>query len=107
MLFCEFLLKQEVPNYAEMDYALGNLEKNNWEVDYVITHNCPEKIGARFISEHNAQGLYNTKIKDPTANFFQYIYEKLEFKKWFYGHWHEDWDYNKFRLLYDDVIKIK
>lgn len=32
---------QEYPSQTEKDNAIKNLEANNWEVDYVITHTCP------------------------------------------------------------------
>ena len=98
--------EQEVPSYADMDFGLETLEKHNWEVDYVITHTCPEYVVQRFISEHNAGGLYGNKVNDPTANYLEYIRESLSFKRWYYGHWHEDWEYDKFTLLYQKVTKL-
>ena len=55
---------------------------------------------------HNAQGLYSGKINDPTTNFLEHIRTTLKFKKWFYGHWHDDWKWDDFQLLYDKVVKI-
>jgi len=101
--------KEEVPSYKEMDLALENLGLANWKVDYVITHNCPNRVGMRFITEHNAQGLYNTKISDPTATFLDHLYidRDLQYKKWFYGHWHKDWQYDDFRLVYQNVVELE
>ena len=98
---------QEVPSYADMDKALDSLENHDWKVDYIISHNCPERVGMRFITEHNAQGLYNTKINDPVSNFLQYVVEKAEFKHLYYGHWHEDWTWDKYTLLYQNVKEIR
>ena len=30
--------KEEIPSYAEMKHGMDNLEKHNWEVDYILTH---------------------------------------------------------------------
>lgn len=98
--------EEEVPNYAEMDLCLANLEKHNNNIDYVLTHNCPNYVAQMFMSMHNARGLYNTKINDPTAHFLDHIRDITEFDQWFYGHWHHEWTWDKFRLVYQDIVEL-
>lgn len=99
--------KEEVPSYAEMDYALGNLEKYNWEVDFVITHNCPEYVAAMFISQNSKNRNYTFKFTDPTTTFLEYIRGKLKFKEWYFGHWHHNWSWENFHMLYSGIAEIK
>jgi len=99
--------RQEVPSVAEMDHGLGVLERHNNEVDFIISHNCPRSVSNEFIRQHNAEGLYYVKINDPVGKYLEHIVSFVKFKKLFYGHWHEDWEYGKYRVLYQNVVEIK
>lgn len=77
--------EEEVPNDAEMDNCIRNLEANDWSVDYILTHDCPvniaQEIGVR----------YNMDMKgDSFENWLQYIAENTNFTRWFFGHYHLD-----------------
>ena len=61
-----------------MNNGIKNLEKVNYKVDYVIFHCCPTNIQALL-----GGGTYK---KDYLTDYLQKISEKLEFKKWYFGH---------------------
>lgn len=72
----------EVPSYAEQDYAIENLNKHNNEVDFILTHTCPDEIG---------NILMRTKVEDdPTSKFLTFISQSVIFKQWHFGHFHMD-----------------
>lgn len=77
--------KQELPSLEEMSYGITNLHKNNWSIDHVLTHTCPYSIIEDLIGF-----THETKSNDPLAFYFHKIYEKLDFKSWHFGHFHED-----------------
>jgi len=87
----------EMPNNKEFDEGMNNLDKYNWEVDYVLTHTAPSKV---------FDVLKFTRDNDPLAGFFNMLDENLTFKRWFCGHMHEDIDVDKYTLLYDRVVKL-
>ena len=90
--------KEEIPNKKEYDEAMDNLDKYDWCVDYVITHDVPKNI---------LKDIYNYNINiDPINNFFQIIYDNAQFKKWFSGHHHIDKTIDKCTIIYDEIIKI-
>lgn len=89
--------KQEMPNYEEMNYAIDNLEKNNWKVDYVITHCAPSNILHQI--NPNFQG-------DNLTNFLYEIYKNLDYKEWFFGHYHIDQTFDKHHCLYQNIKRI-
>lgn len=99
--------KEEMPSYDECDYAENNLVKHGNEVDYILTHECPERYlnevipyWARIQFGYNPPNLLNT--------FLEHLYEKVSFKKWFWGHYHVDIVVNdKCRCMYEDIIEIK
>lgn len=50
-------------------------------------------------------GLYK---KDYLTDYLQEISEKCKFKKWYFGHYHENRQVNsQFVLLYEDIVPLK
>ena len=89
--------KDELPNDKEYENAFKNLEKHNNKIDFIISHCCSD----------NVQNMINSNyVHDKLTNFFRIIDETVEFKKWFFGHYHIDKDFGKYRCLFEDVIKI-
>lgn len=88
---------QEIPSKEEFDEALVNLDKHNWEVDYVITHTTSNRIMKEL-----------GYIKEDTVlnKFFDMLEEKLKFKHWYFGHFHDDVELDKHTLLYNKIIEI-
>lgn len=51
------------------------------------------------------EGLYK---KDYLTDYLQEISEKCEFKKWYFGHYHENRQVNlQFVLLYEDIVPLE
>lgn len=88
----------EVPSKEEMETAINNLNKVDWSVDYVFTHCAPYSI-------HQKINCYYEN--DSVTSFLEFIYKNLNFKKWYFGHYHVDVPINKnFVALYDNIIPI-
>lgn len=89
----------ELPTDEEMKNGINNLEKVNYKVDYIISHCCPTSI----------QTLLNpSNKKDILTDYLQEISEKCEFKKWFFGHYHNNRQVNsQFNLLYEDIVPLE
>ena len=93
---------REVPNYAEINEAIDNLMANENSVDYVLTHTCPKKL---------IKPMFNL-TPWPEYNNVEKILQtilgmKINFRKWYFGHWHQDVEYKNFVCLYDKVIKLE
>ena len=90
----------ELPTEEEMNNGIKNLEKVNYKVDYVISHCCPTNIQALLVG-----GLYK---KDYLTDYLQEISEKIEFKKWYFGHYHDNRQINsQYVLLYEDIVPLE
>ena len=89
----------ELPTKEEMENGIKNLEKVDYKVDYIISHCCPTSI----------QTLINLSYKkDLLTDYLQQISEKCRFKKWCFGHYHNNKQVNsEFILLYEDIIPIE
>lgn len=90
--------KEELPSKSELDTAILNLKKCNNAIDYIITHCAPTSI---------QQLLMPTYISDLLTDFFDTLKDELAFKKWYFGHYHQDTSVNdKFRCLYNSIESL-
>ena len=89
----------ELPTDEEMQNGIKNLEKHDYKVDYVITHCCPTSI----------LPLVNIAFKsDYLADYLQTILDKCTFKKWWFGHYHENKRINpQYTLLYESIEPLE
>ncbi len=94
--------EEEVPNYAEMDYGLKNLEAHQYIVDYVITHTLPRSLVEILGFSKNPPG----GKEDPTIKYLDHIANCATFKKWYFGHMHVNKDMGKFHALFEDIVEI-
>lgn len=90
---------EEMPSSEEYRTADKNLEKNNFKVDYIITHTAPTSIVLQLIPE--------IKPPDHLTNFLDCIRDNVQYKHWYFGHFHEDKQIDdKHSMLYNKIIKI-
>lgn len=91
--------KEEMPTNSEFNEALNNLDNHNWTVDYVITHTAPSCI---------IDQIYYHTENNPLNGFLNMLYDNLNYKHWFFGHFHNDINFdNKHTLLYQKIVKLK
>jgi len=91
--------EQEMPSEEQMQQGIDVLKKHNNKVDYIITHDCPASI----INKINE----NYK-KDALNDYLEIINNTVEFKHWFFGHYHTDMLIDeKYHLMYDKVDNIE
>jgi len=104
--------EEEYPSQAEMDNAIYNLDQNNWEVDYILTHTGPKKVFTELLLSskfNNIIPLHNQyKFDDNVSAFLNTIYNKTVFKHWYCGHYHVDLNYFQpnFSILHKKIIKL-
>ena len=91
--------ERELPSKAEMEEGRQNLAAVNWKVDYVLTHctsaNTTALIGGSYYGQ------------DILTQYLQEIKEKLDFKRWFFGHHHMDKQINAEEIcLFEQIIRV-
>lgn len=92
--------ERELPTEEEMDEGIRNLEENGWEVDYVLTHCASFSTTAQIDNGHYGQ--------DILTNYLQEIKDKLNYRKWFFGHHHMNKEINEKEIcLYEQIIRAK
>lgn len=86
---------QEVPNYVDIQNGIDNLEKYNWEVDYVISHELPQSVVAPIYGNNEV------------SEMLEMFNNKLKYKIWYAGHYHIDTLINdKYQILYSGIIPL-
>ena len=94
--------EDEMISQSDIATAWENLAKFDNKVDIVITHTCPRFVIPRVIKLSMAD-----KVDDYNSKILQDFYDKIEFKKWYFGHFHEDAKIDdKFRVLYHDIEEV-
>ena len=88
---------EEEINYHDVDNALNNLAKVNNKVDFVITH-CVD----------TSTVLKNFGFrKDICTDQLSFIDKVVDYKHWFFGHYHFDRKINnKKTCLYQEIIEL-
>lgn len=91
---------QEQPSVSEYKEAIYNLQKHNWKVEYVISHTT----SLRIMEGPLCYPKENTKLNE----FFNDLEVRLDYKYWYFGHFHQDKDFPdyKCRVLYRRIINI-
>lgn len=90
--------RREMPSNTEYEEGMANLDKCGWKVDFVLSHDCSQSVFEKLMA-----GLW---VKSLTSinKYFEVLEEKLSYKKWYFGHYHEDrWVDDKHRLIYQDM----
>ena len=93
--------KEELPDDREYDEASKNLEAVDFKIDYIISHCCSSKTQNMLSSD----GEY---VTNALTDFFDLVREKCEFKKWYFGHYHDNKQVNQQNvLLYEDIVPLE
>lgn len=91
--------KEELPSEEEMEEGRRNLAEHAYKVDFIVSHCCAASTQAIF-----GWGLYK---KDYLNEYFDEIRAKTEFKKWFFGHYHDNRNVSPEEIMiYEQIIRI-
>ena len=92
---------REMPSDEEYEEAVKNLKAHDFSVDYIISHCAPEDY------------LYYTQMDiarrpNKLTKFFSDLITEnnISFKGWYFGHYHEDTDFDKFHCLYQRIVEV-
>lgn len=89
---------EEIPSKEELMHARQTLDRINWKVDYILTHTCPSKQ------------VMTLGFQPPQHTFQRFLDEmacRMEFKHWYFGHFHRDVVLDEqFSCLYQTIKKI-
>lgn len=92
--------REELPASEEYAEAMRNLRKNGNRVDHIITHTAPREVILQMVKHPD---MHDAELTE----FLERIMNEVEFKMWFFGHWHQDRKFDdRFRAMWFDVIEL-
>ena len=86
--------KEEDIGFNDIENGLSNLKNVHNTVDYVLTHCAPTSI---------INKMFNYK-QDNNTKILEKFKEIINFKYWYFGHYHENKKYDNFEVLYRRII---
>lgn len=96
---------QELPTQEEMDIGFQNIESN--DIDYIITHTCPERFEPR---EKWLGFLDQSEVNKSLEKYFDKVWDTVGDKigGWFSGHYHVDKSEPNgiYHHLYNSIVEI-
>lgn len=91
---------QELPDKTEYRNASDNLKKYDHKVDYVITHTAPQTV-IYLMGKH--PDYHDAEL----TGFFDWMWHDVDFKHWYFGHWHDDKKVDlKATVCYEKTLRI-
>ena len=91
--------EDEQPNASIKASVEASLEKLGHEVDYVLTHTCPLKYQP---TEVFLDGIDQSSVDSSTEKWLEEIERKLDYKRWYCGHYHTEKSIDRMRFMYQD-----
>ncbi len=79
------------------------LEAHDWKVDVVLSHTCPYRY---MPTETFIPGLDQSKVDNSTEIWLGEIEEKLNYKRWYCGHYHTEKKIDKMTFLYKSIVML-
>lgn len=90
----------EQPSKETKIFVESQLEKENWEVDVVLTHTCPLRYEPVewFLSYVN-----QSEVDKSTEIWLDGLFTKLNFKKWYCGHYHGEKQIDNIEFMFNSI----
>ena len=97
--------REEEPSLEEIDYGRNMLMEKADEIDYVITHETP--LFARDHISRSKEIDFDYHLPEILDDWYKTVSEGKRFKKWYFGHMHEDRQITpKLRAIHNDILII-
>lgn len=94
---------QEMPDKKERERGLANLEKNDFKVDFILTHDMPTSTLTLYCALYAG---FQAK-PDILEDYLDDIRSKTEYKRWFCGHYHDERNITpQEAVLYYQIVRI-
>ncbi|MBQ8040971.1 MAG: metallophosphoesterase [Lachnospiraceae bacterium] len=93
----------EQPSEEIKEYVEDRLYEAKWKVDYVLSHTAPLKYEPR---ELFLDFIDQSKVDKSTEEWLSEIEEKLDYEKWYFGHYHGNKRLGKSEMLFEGIKEL-
>ena len=94
----------EQPSLEIKERVEARLAAEGWIVDIVFSHTCPLKYEP---IEVFMDGINQAAVDKSTEQWLDTIEDKLDYRRWYCGHYHTDKIIDKLRFLFNDFIELR
>jgi len=94
----------EQPSAEIKAYVEEQLEKSGWDVDMVLSHTIPVKYEP---TEVFLPGLDQSTVDKSTEEWLGRIEERLQYRKWYAGHYHVAKKIDKLEIIFENFALIE
>lgn len=94
----------EQPSEEIKQYVETQLEKQEWKVDVVLSHTAPLKYEP---VEMFLDGVDQSRVDKSTEEWLDQIEDRLEYKKWYCGHYHTEKKNDKIQIMFEKVEEFQ
>lgn len=95
--------EDEQPSDAIKQYAEKQLQDVDWKVDCVLTHTSPLKYEP---VEMFLGFIDQSTVDKSTETWLDSIEDRLDYKRWYFGHYHGYKRIDKIIMLFEEVIEF-
>ena len=96
--------KEEMPTREEMERGRAELRKTQYRVDYILSHEGPEEAVKLYRTLHRD---FESWEPDILRDYLQGIDDSVEYRKWIFGHHHDNVNIDqKHLLIYEQIIRV-
>ena len=96
--------KEEMPTEEEMERGRESLNRRQNKVDFILSHEGPEEAVKLYGIQHRGYWDWGS---DPLRKYLQEIDDKTSYRKWFFGHHHDNVNIDpKHLLIYEQIVRI-
>ena len=80
------------------------LKRADWRVDYVLSHTVPLSAMPRHAF---LPTLNQSMVDNSTEKWLETIQQKLTYERWFAGHFHVTWSFDRIQILFEDYDALE
>lgn len=96
--------EDEQPSDFIKEKVLSNIEKNNNQVDIILSHTCPYKY---LPHEMFHIGVDQDTVDQSLEHFFDNIEDNINYQKWYCGHFHTDKIIDKMVFMFEGIKTLE
>lgn len=95
--------KSEQPDEDIKFYVGSQLNSIGWKIDYVFSHTVPLAFMPRDVFLPN---INQNRVDNSTEKWLDEIERKLDYDRWYAGHFHVTWNLDKIQIIYEDFLEL-
>lgn len=96
--------ESEQPDNKIKFFVEEQLKNSDWRVDVVLSHTCPINYEPRHLF---LPFIDQNKVDKTTEQWLRTIADRLDYKKWYFGHFHGEWKKGRMQMLFEDIVESK